>query len=205
MYYFNKTVVLTIIRMNGRQHFMGIVRPVERAVLVAGILYAEPEAADRALSMLEDRFGPLALKSDTFAFTMTDYYTQEMGSALTKYFCCFQQPVDPGILPAVKHASNDIESEFAEHLETGFHRRVNIDPGYVTTAKLVLASTKDYSHRIYIGNSIYGEVTLRCTGGLLRPIDTTYPDYATNLALDFFNEVRTYVKRNRTTWNSQRE
>jgi hypothetical protein len=184
---------------------MGILRPVEQAALVAGILYSDSSVADHALNLLVDRFGPLAMRSDAFQFTMTDYYMNEMGPELTKFFCCFLQPVDPGSLPSAKLATNKIEQELAEHTETGIHRQVNIDPGYVTSAKLVLASTKDYSHRVYIGNGIYGEVTLRCTGGRLRPIDITYPDYATDLALAFFNEVRTYVKRNRTTWNLRSE
>ena len=74
-------------------------------------------------------------------------------------------------------------------------RTVNIDPGYITLSKLVLASTKDYSHRIYIGKGIYAETTLRFIHGSFKPIDTTYPDYRTQLAIDFFNRTRDFLKR----------
>ena len=75
---------------------------------------------------------------------------------------------------------------------------VNIDPGYVTLSKLVLATTKDYSHRIYIGKGIYGEVTLQYTKGTFTPFPHTYPDYQTRIAIEFFNQVRDFVKKNIT-------
>ena len=179
---------------------MGSLRNVEPAALVAGILHADQEAAEAALSRLVERYGPLAMTSDTFAFTMTGYYEQEMGPGLGKYFVCFDRPVMPGALASIKLETNAIERMFADTDGMNERRRVNIDPGYVTPAKLVLASTKDFSHRVYIGKGIYGEVTLRSTGGRLAPVDTTYPDYQTPLALDFFNHVRRFARENRARW-----
>ena len=179
---------------------MGTVRQAEPVALVAGILYTDPEPVGRTVSILTDRFGPLEMASEPFAFTQTDYYEPEMGGNLHKFFCCFQRPIMPGELPSLKLMTNDIERELAGTDTVPPKRRVNIDPGYVTPAKLVLASTKDFSHRVYLDSGIYGEVTLRCIGGMLVPLDTTYPDYATQLALDFFNDVRTFVKRNRKRW-----
>jgi hypothetical protein len=67
---------------------------------------------------------------------------------------------------------------------------VNLDPGYITAAKLVLASTKDFAHRVYVGKGIYGDVQLRFRDDAFRPVEWTYPDYRTDLAIDFFQNVR---------------
>ena len=179
---------------------MGIVRTVEPVALVAGVLFTDDDAAGRAVERLMAQYGSLAMTSGTFEFTMTGYYEPEMGNGLRKLFCCFERPVAPGSLPSVKLAANGIERELADLSGPEPRRRVNIDPGYVTPAKLVLASTKDFSHRVYLGEGIYGEVTLRSMGGSLTAIDTTYPDYQTPLALDFFNRVRCFVRENRTQW-----
>ena len=182
---------------------MGNIRPVEPAALVMGILHGEPDLSGAVLELLAERFGPLEMQSERFDFTMTDYYTAEMGGNLRKFFCCFRDPILPDALPSVKLAAGEIELRFADVSGGSPKRRINIDPGYVTPAKLVLASTKDYSHRIYIGSGIYGETTLRCVAGTLVPHDTTYPDHATALALDFFNRVRQFAKRNRRLWIPQ--
>lgn len=179
---------------------MGVVHQVEPAALIMGILYGDAELAEQALNNIGQKYGPLEIKSDPFDFSMTDYYTSEMGGNLRKFFCCLRDPVMPDALPSIKLSTNNIEQMFADTSGGIPKRRINIDPGYVTHAKLVLASTKDYSHRIYIGSGIYAETTLRCAGGKLVPLETTYPDYRTPLALDFFNQVRLYVKRNRKQW-----
>jgi len=179
---------------------MGIVREVSPAALVAGVFSAEPELMERAVAVLAGRFGSVEAESPPFDFTMTDYYTGEMGGNLKKRFYCFSVPVSPGDLPEIKLFTNGVELEFARREGGETRRRVNIDPGYVTLSKLVLASTKDYSHRIYVGGGIYAEVTLRFVGGTFIPLETTYPDYKTPLAIEFFNGVREYVKRQRTEW-----
>ena len=102
-------------------------------------------------------------------------------------------------------SSNLIEKEFLEETEYGLSRKVNIDPGYITLSKLVLASTKDFSHRIYIGKGIYAETTLRYVNGTFGAIDTTYPDYQTQLAIEFFNSCREYLKEKRYLWNQKTE
>ena len=179
---------------------MGKLREVEPVVLIAGITFAGCEVPESAIKALEDEFGPIEFMSDPFVFDMTDYYAAEMGEHLQKVFYCFKQPIDPIALADVKIKTNEIELSFAGDDTENPIRTINIDPGYVTLSKLVLASTKDYSHRIYIGKRIYAETTLRVTGGSFNTIDTTYPDYKTPIAIDFFNRVRDYLKGNRVTW-----
>jgi len=184
---------------------MGKVREVSPVVLIAGITFSENEMLECTVTSLEDEFGPIEFKSAAFDFDMTDYYTDEMGEDLRKIFYCFKNPIEPGILPDIKLKTNEIELRFARGDKENPLRTVNIDPGYITLSKLVLASTKDYSHRIYIGKGIYAETTLRFLHGLFVSIDTTYPDYRTPLATDFFNRARDYFKRNRDIWIQKKE
>ncbi len=179
---------------------MGKIREVPSVVLVAGITYSDSDLLDQALKSLEDEFGPVGMKSPTFDFVMTDYYTSEMGGKLKKFFCCFKNLIEPVTLPDIKIRTNDIELRFVKGDEENPLRTVNIDPGYVTLSKLVLASTKDYTHRIFIGKGIYAETTLRFMYGSFVPVDTTYPDYKIPLAIDFFNTARDFVKRNKNKW-----
>jgi len=144
----------------------------------------------QALAPLEIRLGPADYQSDFIAFTFTRYYEKEMGSSLLRKFFSFENLVDPAILPGIKLAANRIEEELS--IESGGKklRRVNIDPGYLALSKLVLATTKDRSHRIYIGEGIYAEVTLQYQGKSFCPWYWTYPDYQTGQYISIFNHIR---------------
>ena len=98
----------------------------------------------------------------------------------------FKGLIHPEELPSLKHKTNRIETEWMKQGK----RQINIDPGYITGAKLVLASTKDFAHRIFIGNGIYGDNHLRFIHGRFVDHPWTYPDYKTELVLRFFTEVR---------------
>ena len=182
---------------------MGNVRDVPPAALVAGITFSERAALEAALGDLAGEFGTVEMESPEFAFDMTDYYDAEMGANLRKGFFCFRRPVRMESLPDIKLRTNAIERKGARGGGNNAARRVNIDPGYVSLSKLVLATTKDYSHRIYIGGGIYAEPTLRFIGGTFVPLETTYPDYRTPLAIGFFNQVREFVKRNGRAWTRE--
>ena len=103
----------------------------------------------------------------------------------------FERLVDPALLPAIKHRTNELE--WSDSIQG--HRGVNIDPGYVSLSKLVLATTKDHAHRIYLKDGIYAEVTLRYQGGTFRPWPWTYPDYASAPYIAIFNHIRTQYHR----------
>lgn len=139
-------------------------------------------------------WGPVVLTSPAFVFTETDYYTAAMGGDLKKQFFAFQQPVDPEQLVDFKLQTNQWEAEYAK---LGLHqepRPLNLDPGYITLAKLVLASTKDHAHRIYLGRGIYAEITLFYRAGGWQPATWTYPDYRRADFQQFFTECRECLK-----------
>jgi len=141
---------------------------------------------DTVLASLKRCIGAVEAKSDVFDFSFTEYYCEEMGPDLKKMFVSFNELIDPDALPFLKHRTNDIESDW---MMQG-HRQVNLDPGYITGAKLVLASTKDFAHRVYIGDGIYGDNHLRFVHGAFVENPWTYPDYKIPVALRFFTEVR---------------
>lgn len=174
---------------------MGAVRPPKKAVLFAGLLSSDEDLLRRTVHVLKKSFGPVLATSGLWPFDETDYYEAEMGADLQRQFVAFQETIDPGRLPEIKRQTNAIEARIAQDcaLPEGF-RPVNIDPGYVTLSKMVLATTKDYSHRLYLGQGIYAEVTLHFESQAWRPWPWTYPDYASGRYNEFFFALREELK-----------
>ena len=173
---------------------MGKVRPIPHTALIAAVTFADDKALQSVIDKLTAEYGPLSLSSDIFDFTMTQYYAGEMGENLKKCFYCFERLVNIEDHPDIKHFTNALEDEFARERDGALVRTVNIDPGYITLSKLVLTTTKDYSHRVYIGKGMYGEVELRYVKGMFVPLENTYPDYKTQEALEFFYRARDFLK-----------
>jgi hypothetical protein len=149
--------------------------------LIVGALSAYPEAFERAMQALRGLYGPIDVESPPIAFDFTKYYEKEMGPGLTRRFFAFERFVDPALLPDVKLSTNRLEQEIAAALGGPVPRPINLDPGYVTPAKLVLASVKDFSHRVYLRDGIYAEVTLHFQkGGTVRSWPWTFSDYETS-------------------------
>jgi hypothetical protein len=157
-----------------------------------------PELAlfDRCEDILRKEYGPVDYQSEIVSWTGSDFYQKEMGSDIFRKFIFFERLIDPGVLGAIKANTITIEKSLALTVEDCVKRRINLDPGYVTEAKVVLATTKDYSHRLYIGNGMYAEVTLRY-GNKERsfsPFEYTYHDYCTETYRTMFNYARDLLR-----------
>jgi hypothetical protein len=137
-------------------------------------------------------YGPIDLASEVLPWENTAYYRDEMGDHIVRKFIFFERLIDPNELSRIKAFTIGLESRFAVQKGTIPQRRINLDPGYLTEAKVVLSTTKDFAHRIYIGNSIYAEVTLRYSNSARRfvPFEHTYPDYRTDAYAALFNRAR---------------
>ena len=153
------------------------------------MLARERTLFDAAEQRLAERFGAVDLTSPTLDFDFTDYYEPEMGPDLKRKFVSFVRRVDPGEIAAIKLATNGLEETFAP-MDMSAKRPINLDPGYICGSKLVLASAKDRSQRIYVGSGIYVEITLEFRKGRFWPVPTTYRDYASDAYIEFFTEVR---------------
>ncbi len=154
--------------------------------LIVALMSSDLMLMSQITQQLSEQFGKIDHMSAVFPFHYTDYYTAEMGANLQKQFLSFDDMVAIESLPDIKHWTITIEQQY--RLEG--KRRINIDPGYVTHAQMVLATTKPYSHRIYLGKGIYAELTYLCKGKIFYPLAWTYPDYREKFSLDFFLQVR---------------
>jgi len=135
---------------------------------------------------LSNKFGPIDFSSDIFDFIHTDYYEKEFGSNLKRKFISFKKLFTPDILWQAKLFTNKLEERFTKDSK----RQINLDPGYMTQASLVLASTKNFSHRIYVNKGIYEEITLLYQNKSFKSLPWTYPDYQSPEYLDIFVRIR---------------
>jgi len=153
---------------------------------VLGVLGASAALIDDACAAVADSLGEIDLRSDTFPWAVSDYYRREIGPEIWRRYVSFGRLAPADGLVGWKLETNRLELRWA----VDGNRRVNLDPGYVDRYRLVLGSTKDAAHRIYLGAGIFAEVTLRFENGHFQPGPHTYPDYAESRTLEFFSRVR---------------
>ena len=173
---------------------MGQPAPHPPALLLLAAFSRYDTALDGARQMAVEAWGPIALESPRFDFTETRYYDATMGSDLKKVFFAFERPFDPADLIEIKLQTNDWEDRYAAGAGLPEPRPLNLDPGYLTQAKLVLASTKDFAHRIYLTRGIYAEITLQYKHRRWQHHEYTFPDYRRADYQAFFSECREWMR-----------
>lgn len=173
---------------------MGHIRSHRPVLLISAVFSRNDEALAWARQRLEESWGPVALASERFAFHETRFYERTMGSGILKMFLAFERLVDPASLPGIKLQTNAWEIEYRDAREWPEERPLNLDPGYLTEAKLVLASTKDRDHRLYLDQGIYAEQTLYFQHHAWRVREWTYPDYHRADYHSFFTQCRNYLR-----------
>lgn len=181
------------------QFFMGQLYPPLPVLPLVCAFSQHPAALDWVEARARERWGRIMLGSARFEFAETNYYEATMGSGIRKCFWVFEQLANPGELAEWKLLSNQWEDDLARDpafagLQPSVARPVNIDPGYITTAKLVLASTKDHAHRIYLERGIFAEITLMYRHRAWEAHEWTFPDYRRADYQEFFSAARTYLK-----------
>ncbi len=159
--------------------------------LIIGILAADRQCLHAGIEALTHKLGTADFTSDVWLFDKTDYYKDQTGPHILRQFLSFERLIDPALLAKIKHKTNKLERKLAARLALPVPRPVNLDPGIIEPSKLILATTKNYSHRIYIGKRMYAEVTLVFDKGAWRPLKYTYPDYKQRCYFVFFEKVRT--------------
>jgi hypothetical protein len=170
---------------------MGIIRTPKKVKLFCGIISSNEEIKQKYFAMLEEKFGKIDLISGIMPFDFSSYYNPEMGDNLKRFWISFEKLICSQNLAEIKVFTNFIESNFAVNGK----RRVNIDPGYITPANIVLATTKDYSHRIYLDKGIYGEVAMIYKENGYKKLPWSYPDYLSDVTATFLLTARTYLTR----------
>lgn len=167
---------------------MGKISEILPVKLICGFISKYEEYSLKVKSVLENEYGKIDFISEALPFTYTNYYEKEIGTDLLRQFISFENLIMPDTLSKIKIHTNNIESRFL--LKESDKRQINIDPGYITLAKLILATTKDRAHRIYIGEGIYAEITLHYFKKTFQPFDWTYPDYRIPEYINIFNQIR---------------
>lgn len=163
----------------------------EEAVLFVGTLCTSTEPHPEVLSALVDSFGSILLESPTLSWNYSEYYHEEMGRPLFRKFLFFSPVIDTAILPNAKLKAVELEADFSIQGK----RRVNLDPGYLSLAKVVLSSHKNYSHRIHLGRAVFAELELIYKEGKFHQMPYSYPDYRDKSVIDVFVKARKLLKK----------
>lgn len=155
------------------------------------MLSRDPDSFSAAYYRLCPRFGNIDYSSVLIPFSHTAYYEREFGPGLMRQFVGYELLTDPGALPDIKGLTNAIEQDLA----MGGKRVINLDPGYLTLAKYVLATVKDQSYRLYLGSGIYGEITCNYQHKAWQPNPWAYPDYHSPAYLQILLDLRIILAR----------
>jgi hypothetical protein len=171
---------------------MGKTKEPHPAKLFMSLMTSEDEVLEQGLENLRLAFGEIDFISPRFPFHFTDYYAKEMGTDLFRHFITFERLIPMASLPDVKRDTNRLEEQLAS---ADRKRRINIDPGYLCLGHVVLGTTKAYTHRPYLREGIYADLTLVYRDKSFQPLEWTYPDYRQQEILSLFNQIRkTYAE-----------
>ena len=173
---------------------MGEIKPHPKVLLLLAVCSRYDQGFQWARQTAEQAWGPIALESIEFSFDQTDYYLASMGPDLRKQFLVFDRLRDPAELVAIKHQTNAWEQAYQQNQEHPELRPLNLDPGYLTEAKLVLVTTKDRDHRLYLDQGIYADTTLCYSHRSWQTRPWTYPDYQSSEYQDFFSQCRVLLR-----------
>ncbi len=158
----------------------------DQVKLITSLFSPREALIHEAIDILNNTFGPVDWMSAPLFFDRTRYYAREMGWPLHRRFISFQALIPPEDLVSVKLKTNEIERRYL----SGENRLINIDPGYISAERLVLATGKNYIHRIYLGKGIFADLTLIFVRGTFVPLEWSYPDYADPEMIETWNQLR---------------
>jgi hypothetical protein len=171
---------------------MGTIGTDNKVKLFCGIISADKDIEEAALKKLTAKFQDIDQTSIIVDFDYSNYYESEMGKGLRRFWVSFDKLIFSQEIADIKVFTNSIEDEFS----AGGRRIINIDPGYLTAASIVLATTKNFSHRIYLSKGIYAEITSIYKAHRFIKLPWSYPDYMSDTALSFFENIRQiYLKQ----------
>jgi hypothetical protein len=165
---------------------MGTIGKAKQVKLFCGIISSDEEIKLKSFGILKKKLGEIDLTSEVMPFDFSSYYNTEMGNNLKRFWISFEKLIFASELASIKVFTNSIEDSFSIDNK----RKINIDPGYITLANVILATTKDYSHRIYLEKGIYGEVTTVYQKNGYIKLPWSYPDYLSRVAIDFLLKTR---------------
>ena len=165
---------------------MSVPEEPDKVKLLISLFSPREDLIHEVISNLTDLFGPVDWMSPPLFFDRTRYYAREMGWPLHRRFISFHTHIPAEHLIPIKIKTNEIERGYLD----GENRLINIDPGYVSAERLILATGKNYIHRIYLGKGIFADLTLIFKRGTFVPLEWTYPDYSDPKMIEIWNQLR---------------
>ena len=159
--------------------------------LFTGIIFNDQVDQTDVIGQLGKIFSRVDLTSEVFKFNFTDYYCSEMGNILKRQFVSFEELISPEQLPEIKILTNKIEME----LSRSGKRMINLDPGYLSDANVIIATTKNYYQRVPLTNGIYAQMEYVLKGKDLKILEWTYPDFRSEDYMEFFRKMIPLYKK----------
>ncbi|MDP1853742.1 MAG: DUF4416 family protein [Candidatus Omnitrophota bacterium] len=172
---------------------MGKAVKVKKVKLFIGVIFKDLPLLAAIKKILTAKFGIIDLESHILEFDYTNYYEKELGANLKRKFFSFRNLISGDKISAIKVITNRLEKNFSKD----GRRCLNLDPGYLNDAKIILATIKDYSHRIYLKDGIYAETTMVFSKTAFKPYPWTYPDYQSKEYIEIFNQIRSIFMQQR--------
>ena len=171
---------------------MGVESEFKKVKLFSGVIYRDEGVYEETRKKLEERFSPVDLQAGPFDFDFTTYYNTEMGTPLYRRFISFERLIAPEELPGIKLFTNEVETASA----INGNRIINLDPGYLSDANVIIATTKNYYQRVPLTQGIYAHMEYILKGKKLLTLEWTYPDFRTPEYMDFFDRLKLLYKQN---------
>ena len=163
---------------------MALPKQPQKVKLFIGILSSDTKLFE--IIKKEFEYGEIDYESDVFDWNFTKYYNDELGENIKKKFMFFKKLINPEKIADIKIDTNKIEDKYK--------RKINLDPGYLTRSKVLLASAKDRSNKVYIKSGIYGDIVLIFKNKSFEPFPFTFKDFRTKEYIELFNKIRELIK-----------
>lgn len=176
--------------MKNRTYYASKIQQVSPVELFFSVIFKKGWKEKEIKNYLSEKFNLSLRTSPVFSFTHTDYYEKEMGRNLKRFFLFAPCLYPFSLLTFIKHLTRRLEREVSK----SGRRTLNIDPGFILLEKICLLTYKNYFHRFYLGEGVYGEVTLVYSKGKMEPMPWTYPDYSEKEVRELFKQERDKYK-----------
>jgi hypothetical protein len=142
-------------------------------LLFMAVMYADEKVFEKAKAELVKKYGSIKAESSVYDFKFTNYYEPEMGSGLKKLFLVFEKEISKKDLADIKFFITEIEKRYSK----GNNRVVNIDPGYLSSTELQLATFKEKSFKEKIHEKVWIHKVLEFDGNNVKQFFHTFADY----------------------------
>ncbi len=150
--------------------------------LIVGAIYSDIEILNLAKAQILGLNHIINAQSKEFPFNLTKYYNSEMGPNLRRCFLALKGLENIEDAYKWKIQMTEIENNLSHYGK----RRINLDPGYLDSQKIMLFSKKSGPQKVYIRKGIWGDITLIKQKDGFQYLPWTFPDIREGRYNSFF-------------------